>query len=184
MVKEVAKGVKKAIEAKLTNMLRNRSEEPIFLNDWQLKRGGWVVSLPVEDLAREGNRLIKVINDRVRPQGRLLKADWNYNLPLHAVMTVRFGSSGDPKELIEDPDVGMVRMNKWPAHLQGHIRFLKVKNEDGSQYRLARFEAPEEVVGLVKAKDGTIRLGFELSTVQSGKKAVRGDSQVVYRVQK
>ena len=99
-------------------------------------------------------------------------------------MTVRFSSSGDPRELLEDPDIGVVRMNRWPAHLEGQIRYLKVKNEEGSNYRLARFEAPEEVVGLIKAKDGFIRFGFELGTVQSGKQPVKGDVVVQYRVQK
>ena len=128
--------------------------------------------------------MINIINDRVRVQGQKFRADWNYNLPKHAIMTARFASSGNPQELLEDPDIGVVRMNRWPEHLQGTIRFLKVKNEDGSQCRLARFEGPEEVVKLIKAKNGLMRVGFENATVQSGKKDMKGDSPVVYRLQK
>ena len=184
MSKETCKDARKAIEAELYALLRNRTEMPVFVNDWQIKRGGLVVSLPADDLTPSGNRLIRLINERVQVHGRQLKADWNYNLSLIAIMTVRFSSSGDPRELLEDPDIGVVRMNRWPAHLEGQIRYLKVKNEEGSNYRLARFEAPEEVVGLIKAKDGFIRFGFELGTVQSAKQPVKGDVVVQYRVQK
>ena len=99
-------------------------------------------------------------------------------------MTVRFTSSGNPQELLEDPDIGVVRMNRWPEHLQGKIRYLSIKNEDGSSYRLARFEGNEEVVRLVKANNGLMRIGFEHGTVQSGKKDVKGNMTPVYRLQK
>ena len=184
MNKETCKDVCRAIEAELFALLRNPAEEPIFVDEWQHKRGGLLLSLPEDDFVVNGNRLIQLVNDRVQVNGRHLKAAWNYNLPSVAIMTARFSSSGDAKELIEDPAIGIVRMNRWPAHLQGQVRFLKVKNEDGSQFRLARFEAPEEAVGLIKAKDAQIRIGFELGTVHSGKQFVKGDAVVQYRVQK
>ena len=184
MSSNLAKDLKRAIEAELFALLRNRTEDPIYINDWQPKRGGWVVTLESEDLQPQGDRLIKIINDRIRVQGQRFKADWNYNLPKHAIMTARFTSSGNPQELLEDPDIGVVRMNRWPEHLQGKIRFLKIKNEEGSQCRLARFEGPEELVQLIKAKQGLMRVGFENATVHSGKKLMQGDSPVVYRLQK
>ena len=40
------------------------------------------------------------------------------------------------------------------------------------------------VVELIKKKDGFIRVGFEMSSVQSGKRDVKGDNPVVLRLQK
>ena len=75
-------------------------------------------------------------------------------------------------------------MNGWPAKLQGRIRFLKISNEEGSNRRLARFEANEEIVELIRANKGVMRIGFELATVQSGGEDLKPGLEVVYKLQK
>ena len=182
--RELGWDVRRAIEAELTSLLRNRAEGPIYINEWHQRRGGWVVTPGGDDPQQNGNRFLRVVNEMARVQGQHFRGDWNHDLARHATLTVRFSSYGNPQDLLEDPDIGAVRMNNWPRELQGQIRYLSVRSEEGSNYRLARFEASEEVVRRIQDNRGQMRIGFEMSTVRSGKKDVKENSPVVFKLQK
>ena len=87
-------------------------------------------------------------------------------------------------ELIEDPHLGLVATNEWPEELQGQVRFVSSQNEEGSNYRLIRFEATEAVVTRIQEAGGYVFIGFDRATVQNNKKPCKRGTQIVYRLQK
>ena len=182
---DLAREVKREAEIQLFVLIKNKTAGgPIFLDTWTFKRNSWIVTPGGANPDSHGDRFIKVMNEKVRVRGRKFKTDWNFNYNKIAHLTVRFACGGSPKELLEDPDIGAVAMNGWPAKLQGRIRFLKISNEEGSNRRLARFEANEEIVELIRANKGVMRIGFELATVQSGGEDLKPGLEVVYKLQK
>ena len=107
------------------------------------------------------------------------------------VLTIRFSGSGVPIELIEDPILGLVRMNRWPAELRGQIRFLQMvtsSEEDGqnvpSNHRVIRFEAQQEVVKRILEKDGAIYIGKDKGTVYYKSKPLTKGTSISYKLQK
>ena len=189
MSRDLARAVHNAIEEEIWQQQRTSPDSAILTDDWQPRRGGWVVIPGGADPQANGARLIQMVNNRVRVNGHRLRADWNTNLPRHAVLTVRFRSHGNPQDLLEDPVTGVVSLNRqaqvpWPRALQGQIRFLSVHPEEGSQFRLARFEASSEVVRYIQENNGSMYIGGSRGTVQSNKKDVKKGMQVAYRLQK
>ena len=104
-------------------------------------------------------------------------------------LVARFLGSGNPSELINDPFLGLVATNEWPAELQGQVRFIGSKSEAqpnsrGEVARLIRFEASEEVVRRIQDANGVIYLGFGKATVECNRTAVKRGSRVIYKLQK
>ena len=116
--------------------------------------------------------------------GGHLHARWNFQLPRVARLTIRAGSRGDPQELIEDEVLGIARLNRWPDHLRGQVRFTGTIPSDDPNYRLIRFEASPEVVAQIQSQGGSIHIGRYLGTVQSGKKAVKRGATINFVLQK
>ena len=61
---------------------------------------------------------------------------------------------------------------------------MSSQQEEGSNYRLVRFEATEAVVDLIQGQNGLISIGLDRATVQNNKTPVKRGSRVVYRLQK
>ena len=114
-----------------------------------------------------------------------LRAVWNHQLPRVARLTVRAGTRGNAEDLIEDDGIGIVRLNRWPEHLRGQVRYLgTIPSEDDSNYRLIRFEASPAVVQQIQEANGMMFVGRHLGTVQSGKRPVKRGSTINYVLQK
>ena len=126
-----------------------------------------------------------MINKQIRVDGMHLRGTWNHELPRVAPLTVRFSGGGNPKELIEDENIGIVRLNRWPAELQGQVRYLSTlpSKEDPPGYRVIRFEASLGVVARIQKAGGTLHIGRSKGTVQSNKKPVKQGSNVTFRLQ-
>ena len=131
-----------------------------------------------------------MINDRVQLSGgRRVRAQWNHELERVAELTIRFSGSGVPVELIEDPILGLVRMNRWPQELRRQVRFLQMVSpeEEGrtlSNFRIIRFEAHPEVVRRIQERDGSIYIGKDKGTVMANKKPLTKNLTVNYKLQK
>ena len=156
-------------------------------------RGRLTVTPGGPDALEDGERLRELINDRVRVRinNRRVLARWNHELERVAVLTIRFSGSGVPIELIEDPILGLVRMNRWPAELRGQIHFLQMvtsSEEDGqnvpSNHRVIRFEAQQEVVKRILEKDGAIYIGKDKGTVYYKSKPLLKGTSISYKLQK
>ena len=178
------------IDEALEQQQRNQAELPILVNDWQPRRGRLSI-IPGgvgPDNQSNGDQLISLINDRLNlatmVNGAHLHARWNFQLPRVARLTIRAGSRGDPQELIESETLGIARLNRWPAHLRGGVRFTGTIPSEDPNYRLIRFEASPEVVAQIQAQGGSIHIGRLLGTVQSGKKAVKRGANINFVLQK
>ena len=135
-----------------------------------------------------GSRILQMVS-RIQVNGHRFRASWNTDLPRRASLVARFLGSGNPSELINDPFLGLVATNEWPAELQGQVRFIGSKSEAqpnsrGEVARLIRFEASPEVVAQIQAQGGSIHIGRLLGTVQSGKKAVKRGANINFVLQK
>ena len=178
------------IDEALELQQRNQAELPILVNDWQHRRGR-ISIIPGgtgEDNQSNGDRLIRLINHDLSlaslNNGARMHARWNHQLPRVARLTIRAGSRGDPQELIEHESLGIARLNRWPEHLRGGVRYTGTIPSDDPNYRLIRFEASPEVVAQIQSQGGSIHIGRYLGTVQSGKKAVKRGSSINYVLQK
>ena len=178
------------IDEALERQQRNPAELPILTNDWQHRRGRLSI-IPGgagQENQSNGDRLIRMINEELNLatliNGARLHARWNHQLPRVARLTIRAGSRGDPQELIESETLGIARLNRWPAHLRGGVRFTGTIPSDDPNYRLIRFEASPEVVAQIQAQGGSIHIGRHLGTVQSGKKAVKRGTTINFVLQK
>ena len=155
----------------------------IRVDKWKAARGGWILTPGGSNPHLNGSRLIQLV-DRVRVEGHRFRAAWNTDMPRHATLVARFNGGGNARELIEDPHLGLVATNEWPEELQGQVRFVSSQQEDGSNYRLVRFEATEAVVTRIQEQNGLVSIGLDRATVQNNKTPVKRGSQVVYRLQK
>ena len=185
--------VRTATEALIEEQQRNPNEFPIVIDKWLHMRGRLTVTPGGPDALEDGERLRELINDRVRVRvnNRRVLARWNHELERVAVLTIRFSGSGVPIELIEDPILGLVRMNRWPAELRNQIRFLQMvtsSEEDGqnvpSNHRVIRFEAQQEVVKRILEKDGAIYIGKDKGTVYYKSKPLTKGTSISYKLQK
>ena len=189
MNRQMEEELRTALESEMRAlMIRERSNRNLVrmrVEEWTPRRGGFVLTPGGANPTLNGNRII-LMAQRIRVGGQRVVASWNYQLPQHATLMARFNGSGDARELIEDPFLGLIATNGWPAELQGQVRFVKVQKEDKPDkgYRLIRFEATEAVVKRIQAAGGTIYLGFGTATVENNKNPVKEGSTVVYRLQK
>ena len=174
-----------AIDDALELQHRNLAELPILTSDWQHRRGRISIIMGGPESQLDGDRLIRMINERVLVNGSRLRATWNHQLPRVARLTVRAGIRGNAEDLIEDDGIGIVRLNRWPAHLRGQVRYLgTIPSEDDTNYRLIRFEASPAIVQLIQEANGTMFIGRYHGTVQSGKRPVKMGSTINYVLQK
>ena len=179
-----------ALERQMTEFTRRERNSPNFvriqLDRWDTRRGGWVLTPGGANPHLNGSRIIQLV-DRVRvtinDREYSFRANWNSDLPRLATMSARFNGGGNPVELIEDPDLGLVASNDWPEELQGQVKFISAQQEKGSDYRLVRFEATENVAELIQACDGLVYIGFDRGTIQNNKKDCRRGVPIVYRLQ-
>ena len=192
MTERQSEEVRASIEKLIDRLLANVEEFPINIDKWNHQNGRLVLTPGGPDALEDGERLIQMINDTIKLQGRRVRAQWNHNLERVADLTIKFSGSGVPVELIEDPVFGLVRMNRWPAELRKKVRFLQLVSaaedeEEGqapSRYRIIRFEAHPEVVRLIQERDGSIYIGKDKGTVKSNKKPLTKGAQVLYKLQK
>ena len=189
MSRQMEEEFKAALEAEMRSlMIRQRNHRNLVrmrVEAWTPRRGGYVLTPGGADPTLNGSRIIDMVS-RIRVNGQRLIARWNYDLPQHATLMARFNGTGDARELIEDPFLGLIATNEWPGDLQGQVRFIKVQKEENPDkgFRLIRFEATEAVVRRIQAANGTIYLGFGKATVENNKNPVKEGSTVVYRLQK
>ena len=185
---EIRIAAEKLIEAQQ----RNPEEFPIVIDKWNHQKGRLTITPGGPDALEDGERLREMINDRVavRVNGRRVLARWNHELDRVAVLTIRFSGSGVPVELIEDPILGLVRMNRWPVQFRSKVRFLQMVSpaeEEGrvpSNHRVIRFEAQPEVVQRILDVDGAIYIGKDKGTVHYKSKPLTKGTQVSYKLQK
>ena len=117
-------------------------------------------------------------------------AKWNHDLARVAILTIRFSGSGVPIELIEDPILGLVRMNRWPVEFRRQIRFLQMVSPDEeegqapSDHRVIRFECQQEVVKRIQEANGAIYIGKDKGTVHFKSKPLTKGVNVSYKLQK
>ena len=182
-----------AIEKLIDQQHRNVEEFPINVDNWKFQEGTGRLSLTPggPDALEDGEKLLQMINDRIKISGRRVRAQWNHDLERVAILTIRFSGSGVPIELIEDPILGLARLNRWPAEFRSKIRFLQMvspNEEEGqnlpSNHRVIRFEAHPEVVRLIQERDGAIYIGKDKGTVFANKKLLTKGAAVNYKLQK
>ena len=189
MTKQQEEELKAALEAEMRALMiresASRNLVRLRIEAWTPRRGGYILTPGGANPTLNGNRII-MLAQRVRVGGQRVVARWNYELPQHATLMLRFNGSGDARELIEHPVLGLVATNEWPEELRGQVRFVKVQKEEKPDkgFRLIRIEATEEVVRRIQQAGGTIYLGFGKATVENNKNPVKEGSTVVYRLQK
>ena len=190
MAENMLRDAQLVIEAALDLQYRNPEELPIIIDEWDESRGRLTIIPGGHASQANGDRLIRIINERLRVHNTRLRAQWDHELPRVARLTVKFSSGGDAQELIEGELVGITRLNGWPTSgpnsVRGQVRYLHTirSDEENPTHRLVRFEASPAVVALIQGRDGLIHIGRGRGTVQSGKKAVKRDSSVNYYLQK
>ena len=192
MSEQKSNEIRAATEKLIEGQQRNTEEYPIVIDKWNHQRGRLTVTPGGPDALEDGERLREMINDRVkvRANGKRILARWNHDLERVAVLTIRFSGSGVPIELIEDPILGLVRMNRWPVELRRQVRFLQMvspSEEEGrvpSNYRVIRFEAHAEVVRRIMDNDGAIYIGRDKGTVFFKSELLTKGRNVTYRLQK
>ena len=177
-----------ALEQEVRNFhVRTRGSDNfvrIRVDKWTSRRGRWILTPGGTNPHLNGSRLIQIIEQRLRVNGHRFRARWNTDMPRLATLVARFSGGGSAQELVEDPHLGLVATNEWPEALQGQVRFVSSQQEDGSNYRLVRFEATEAVVTRIQEQNGLVSIGLDRATVQNNKTPVKRGSQVVYRLQK
>ena len=188
MTTDMEQAFKQALEKEMSAFwARERAHSgaavPLRLRTWSASRGGWVVTPTGSNPHLNGSRLIQLV-DRVRVNGHRFRAIWNSDLPRQATLTARFAGGGDARELIEDDTFGLITTNEWDPELRGQVRFVEARREEGSNYRIIRFEATEAVVQLIQAEGGVISIGFDSATIYNNKKPCKRGTPVVYRLQK
>ena len=190
MSEDQAEEARNAIEKLIDQQHRNVEEFPINVDKWNFQNGRLGLTPGGPDALEDGERLVQMINDRVQLSGgRRVRAQWNHELERVAELTIRFSGSGVPVELIEDPILGLVRMNRWPQELRRQVRFLQMVSpeEEGrtlSNFRIIRFEAHPEVVRRIQERDGSIYIGKDKGTVMANKKPLTKNLTVNYKLQK
>ena len=168
------------------------NEFPIVIDKWNFLKARLTVTPGGPDALEDGERLREMVNDRLahRINGRRVIAKWNHDLARVAILTIRFSGSGVPIELIEDPILGLVRMNRWPVEFRRQIRFLQMVGKDEeegkvpSNFRVIRFEAQQEVVKKIMDSDGAIYIGKDKGTVYFKSKPLTKGINVSYKLQK
>ena len=184
--------IRAAAEKLIERQQRNTEEFPIVIDRWNHQRGRLTVTPGGPDALEDGERLREMVNDRlgIRVNGRRILARWNHDLERVAVLTIRFSGSGVPIELIEDPILGLVRMNRWPVEFRSQVRFLQMvgpQEEEGrvpSNFRVIRFEAHPQVVQRIMERDGAIYIGKDKGSVYFKSKPLIKGTIVTYKLQK
>ena len=187
MSEDHAEAFRIALENEVRNFHVRERNRPNFVrirvDKWKPVNGTWVLTPAGTNPHLNGARLIQLV-DRIQVGGLRFRARWNTDMPRYATLVARFSGGGNARELIEDPHLGLVATNEWPDDLQGQVRFVSSQQEEGSNYRLVRFEATEAVVSRIQEQNGFVSIGLDRATVQNNKNPVKRGSQVIYRLQK
>ena len=154
------------------------------MEDWESKRGRISISLGAGGRAN-GDRLIQLIS-RIQFNGAPVRAQWNHEWPRVARLTIRAGRRGNPEDLVEDPNMGIARLNGWPDYIRSQLRYLGTiaSEEPNPDYRLFRIEVSPEVVGLIQQANGLIFIGRHRGTVRQGSRDVKKGANIRYVLQK